>query len=395
MHLKLLETFVVAPPDGLGGRYFIFVKLTSSDGIVGYGEVYSVPFRPNIVEGMIADVFERHLLGHSPFHIERLYREVYSMGFTQRPDVSVGGILSGLEMACWDIVGKAVDKPIYELLGGKVRDRVRTYTYLYNVDEDDRGDAYVEPDAAADRAAAYVAKGHTAVKADPVSIYTAYDGRQLRLETTSRVVEFVRKVREAVGDKADILFGTHGQMTPSGAIRLAKQLEPYDPLWFEEPTPPDIPEAMAQVARATSIPIATGERLTSKHEFARLLRHEAASILQLNTARAGGLLEGKKIAALGEVHGAQIAPHCYNGPIGCAANLQLATCTPNFLILEGIREFGGFRGELLTKPLHWEAGFVQPPTAPGLGVELNEAVARAHPYTGDQLHLDMTMTPDE
>ena len=190
------------------------------------------------------------------------------------------------------------------------------------------------------------------------------------------------------------MLGTHGQFTTSGAIRLAQRLEAYDPLWFEEPVPPEMPEQMALVARATSIPIATGERLTTKYEFARILATGAAHILQLNLGRVGGLLEAKKIAALAEVHYAQIAPHLYCGPVVGAANIQIATCTPNFLILESIQRWGGFHAEILKKPVQWEDGFVIPSLEPGLGVELNEDVALANPYAPDgNLHLEMIDRP--
>jgi len=200
-------------------------------------------------------------------------------------------------------------------------------------------------------------------------------------------------LREAVGPRADLLFGTHGQMTAAGAIRLARRLEPYEPLWFEEPVPPDAPEEMAKVARATSIPIAAGERLTTKYDFARLLRTDAAAILQMNLGRVGGLLEGKKIAAMAEVQHVQIAPHLYCGPVVGAANIQLATCSPNFLILEGIERWGGFHADILKVPIRWEDGYVIPPTGPGLGVELNEAVITQHPYTDKALHLEMADRP--
>jgi len=203
----------------------------------------------------------------------------------------------------------------------------------------------------------------------------------------------MRQLREAVGTRADLLFGTHGQMSAAGAIRLARRLEPYDPLWFEEPVPPDAPEEMALVARATSIPIAAGERLATKYAFARLLRASSAAILQMNLGRVGGILEAKKIAAMAEVQHVQIAPHLYCGPVVGAANIQLATCSPNFLILEGIERWQGFHAEVLVKPIRWEAGYVIPPTEPGLGVELNEAVLAAHPYTGDRLHLEMADQP--
>tara|TARA_B100001146_G_scaffold158676_1_gene139712 strand:- start:48 stop:692 length:645 start_codon:yes stop_codon:yes gene_type:complete len=203
----------------------------------------------------------------------------------------------------------------------------------------------------------------------------------------SRSETFVRKIREAVGDRADILIGTHGQMTAAGAIRLAKTLEPYDPLWFEEPVPAENEDEMAKVARATSIPIATGERLASKFEFQRVLRCGAAAILQMNLGRVGGILEAKKIAGMAEASYLQIAPHLYCGPIVGAAAIQLGTCSPNLLIQEGILDWGGFHAELLRQPIDWEEGYIMPPTGPGLGVELDEVVAEAHPYTGTELHL--------
>jgi L-alanine-DL-glutamate epimerase-like enolase superfamily enzyme len=321
---------------------------------------------------------------------------MYSRGYALRPDITLGGVMSGLEMACWDIVGKACGMPVYELLGGRVHERLRAYTYLYPPDGVDAyadHPVYDDPAAAAEKAVAEVARGFTAVKFDPAGRYGAFDPRQPSLEAIERTVAFVRTIREAVGTKADLLVGTHGQFTPAGAIRLARQMEPFDPLWFEEPTPPENPEDMARVARATSIPISTGERLTTKYEFARVLREGAASILQLNLGRCGGLLEAKKIAALAEASYAQIAPHLYCGPIVGAANIQLSTCIPNFLILEGIQDWGKFHGELLTTPIRFEDGYVIPPTAPGLGIELNEAVARAHPYTGGELHLEPAERP--
>jgi len=400
MVIKEFETFVVGnPPPRFGGRYFIFVKLVTDTGIVGYGEVYCATFSAETVEVMLRDTAERFVVGHDPFHIERLWRRIYGAGYNLRPDVSLVSVLSALEMACWDIVGKACDKPVYELLGGKVHERLRSYTYIYPSSGDvypepgDTDNVYVNPDRAAQRALDYVKQGFTAVKFDPAGPYTIFDGGMPTGQELDRSEKFTRRIREAVGPDVDLLFGTHGQFSPAGAIRLAKRLEPYDPLWFEEPTPPENTGAMARVARATSIPVATGERLCTKYEFARVLEDGAASILQLNLGRVGGLLEAKKIAALAEVHYAQLAPHMYCGPIVGAANIQLATCSPNFLILEGIETWGGFQAELLNTPVMWEAGYVIPSTEPGLGVSLNEAVARANPWRGDELHLEMGVEP--
>ena len=392
-----VKTFVVANrPPRFGGRYWIFLKLTTDSGITGVGEVYTATFSPHVVASMIVDVAERHVIGQDPFSIETMWRRMYGRGYSLRPDITLGGIMSGLEMACWDIVGKECNKPVYELLGGRVHERLRTYTYLYpptTVDAHADHPVYSDPDACAGKAVEEMERGFTAVKFDPAGRYGVFDGRQPSLESLDFSERMVKAVRDAVGPRVDILFGTHGQFTASGAIRLARRLEQYDPLWFEEPTPPEMPEEMAKVARATTIPIATGERLSTKYEFARVLSTGAASIMQLNLSRCGGLLEGKKIAALAETHYAQIAPHLYNGPIGGAANIQLATCTPNFLILEGIQDWTGFHAEILKTPVQWEDGYVIPSREPGLGVDLNEEVALANPYSGHELMLEPFESP--
>ncbi|MFT7600870.1 MAG: galactonate dehydratase [Acidimicrobiales bacterium] len=393
MHVAELETFVVGNrPGEFGGEYFIFVKLTTNTGIVGYGEHYGATFGPDVVPVMIADIAERHLIGKDPFEIERFWHRCLGSGFSHRPDISLMGCVSALEMACWDIIGKEVDRPAYQLLGGQVHDALRSYTYLYP-EPGDSADVYSDPATAAERAAFEVERGFTAVKFDPAGPYSVFDGHQPTLERLELCEEMVAAVREAVGTKADILFGTHGQFTAAGALRLARRLEAYDPLWFEEPVPPDNPAEMAKVASQTTIPIAAGERLTTKAEFARLLDVKAASILQMNLGRVGGLLEAKKIGALAEANGAQLAPHLYCGPIVGAANVQLATCSPNFLILESIRDWSGIHTDLLKTPMQFEDGHVIPPTAPGLGVELDEDFARANPYTGEKLHLKMDPNP--
>ena len=392
--LSEYEVFVVGtPPPHHGGRYFVFVKLVTDDGIVGYGEIYAATFAPHTIAAMAKDVIERDVLGTDPRSMERLFRTVYSRGFTKRPDLSLMGIFSGIEMACWDIAGKAVNLPITELLGGRVRDSLRTYTYLYPLDPGEdiyaNTGVYDTPSIAAETAAAYVAAGHTAVKLDPMGGYYAGDPRMPLLERLDLAEAMVGAIREAVGSRADICFGTHGQFTPAGALRLAHRIERFEPLWFEEPVPPDVVGSMAAVAAGTNIPIAAGERLATKYEFAPLLSSGALHIAQLNTSRVGGILEARKVAAIAEAHHAQIAPHLYNGPIGAAANIAVAAMAPNFLILEAILDFGGFHAELLQKPLQWAEGHVIVPTASGLGVELNENVARAHPYDGDLLHLEM------
>jgi galactonate dehydratase len=393
MKLTDIKTFIAGnPAPGVGGRYFVFVKLTTDGNVHGIGEAYCVPFHPDVVARMLVDTFGRYLEGEDPHNIETIWRRVYSAGYTQHADLALMAVLSALEMACWDIIGKEAGQPVYNLLGGRVHERLRSYTYIY-ARPGDKTDVYQDPDLAAERAAEYLAQGFTALKFDPAGPYSAFDGRQLSLAALELCERFVRQLRAAVGTRADLLFGTHGQMTAAGAIRLARRLEPYDPLWFEEPVPPDAPEEMALVARATRIPIAAGERLATKYEFARLLRAQAAAILQMNLGRVGGILEAKKIAALAEVQHVQLAPHLYCGPVVGAANIQLSTCSPNFLILEGIERWQGFHAEVLVKAIRWESGYVIPPTEPGLGVELNEAVIARHPYRGNALHLDMAARP--
>ena len=396
MKITDLKVFIVGvPPRQWGGRYFTFVKLTTSNGIHGYGEVYCDTFGPRAMTAMIEDTFQRYVLGMNPFDLEAMWRKAYSSGYTQRPDASLQGVMSGLEIALWDIMGKAVGRPVFELLGGRVHEKLRSYTYIYpdySKGQDDQ--IFWNAEQSAERAAFYAQQGFTGIKFDPAAPYSAFDPRQPSMESMEMCRTFCKLIREAVGNRSDLLFGTHGQFTASGAIRFAKQvLEPYNPLWFEEPTPPEKPEEMALVARGTSVPIATGERLVTKYEFARVLECRAASILQMALGRVGGIMEAKKIAAMAETYYAQIAPHLYAGPIEALANIHYATSLPNFLILESIETFDNFHNQLLTKPIRWEQGYVIPPTEPGLGSELNEKVALAHPYTGDRLHLEMTNTP--
>ncbi len=399
MKIKDVKTYVVAnPPPHHGGAYFVFLKLTTDDNVQGFGEVYGVPFHPDKVTLLIEDVVERYVVGWDPFRIESLWRIIYSSGFTQHPDLSLVGVLSGIEMACWDILGKALNQPIYNLLGGKVREKLRSYTYLYPGPKSETGDVLSVADAFGDaevapvRAAHYVEQGFTAVKFDPVMPMSAFDPRQLSLESLDNAALVTRNIREAVGGKCDLLIGTHGQMTTSSAIRLAKRLEPFDPLWLEEPVPPENKKEMGRVAHATSIPIASGERLATKYEFAELLDRQAAAILQPALGRVGGILEAKKIAGMAEAHYAQLAPHLYCGPIEAAANIQIGTCSSNFLIQESIETFGGFHAELLKEPIQWEDGYIIPPDKPGLGVELDEEVAAKHPYAGP-LFIEMLDTP--
>lgn len=398
MKLRDIETWATVPPTGIGGSFWVIVRITTDNGIQGIGECYGIPVSADIACRMVEDTFERFFAGTDPHHIETLFRRVYSAGFTQRPDISMMGVFSGMEIAVWDILGKAHEQPVYNLIGGRFHDRLRTYTYLYPENPGRDGgadtpadDVYHDGDAAARRALDYVEMGFTAVKQDPAGPYSFQGGRELSLHELERSEYSVRRIREAVGDRADILFGTHGQMTTSSAIRLARRLEPHDPLWFEEPCPPDQVEAIGRVAGSTTIPVATGERLTTRVEFHQALKAGVA-ILQPDIGRSGGVWETRKIAVMAELFNAQIAPHIYCGPIAHAAAAHVGFSSPNFLILETIQT--GFHDAILHQPLTWEAGYLLAPDGPGLGIELDTAVLEAHPYTtGGRLHLEMCQTP--
>jgi L-alanine-DL-glutamate epimerase-like enolase superfamily enzyme len=391
MRLTDLEIFAVAPPPpGWGGRYWLIVRLTTDTGITGLGEVYASAIGPGAMQAVISDVFTRHMAGESPENIELMSRRVWSSGFTQRPDPTVFGAFAGLEMACWDIMGKDRDRPVWALMGGRMNDRVRAYTYLYPEAHHDTAGFWIDPDAQAETAAARVAEGWTAVKFDPAGPYTIRGGHAPALADLALSEAMCAAIRAAVGPRADLLFGTHGQFTPAHAIRLARILERFDPLWFEEPIPPDAPAALAEIARATSIPIAVGERLCGLTEFFSVLQN-GARIVQPALGRAGGLWEAKKIATLAQAFGAQIAPHLYAGPVEWAANVHLAVTCPNLLMAEAIES--PFHDALVTGRPKVENGFVAAPEAPGLGITLNDDIARAHPVTSDRLHLEMQEAP--
>jgi L-alanine-DL-glutamate epimerase-like enolase superfamily enzyme len=392
MKLQDLDIIVTSPPaPGWGGRYWILVKLTTACGITGWGECYASSVGPDAMRAVIKDVFQRYFEGENPENIERMFRRTYSSGFTQRPDLTVMGAFSGLEIACWDILGKARGRPVWALLGGMMNERVRAYTYLYPLPQHAMNDFWTSPEMAAEAAQDCVARGYTAVKFDPAGPYTMRGGHMPAMSDISMAVAFCKAIREAVGDRADLLFGTHGQFTPAGAIRLGQAIEPYSPLWFEEPIPPDSLLDFARVAQSVRIPVATGERMTTRAEFATLLRTGGAEILQPALGRAGGIWEARKIAALAESFGAQMAPHLYAGPVEWAANIHLAVSIPNLLIAETIET--PFHEALIKGAIRTEGGFINAPTEPGLGIEIDEDLARAHPFDGDGLHLQMQDAP--
>ena len=378
MKIVKFETFLVNNiPPYRGGRYWIFIKLITDEGIEGIGEWTggAQVGRESSQIKLLENLIKRFVIGSNPFNIEKLWQKIYAYDHDYRhPELTATSALSCIEMACWDIVGKYLNQPIYNLLGGLYNEKLRAYSYIPQ-GEGFPSTAKAAAEVAAEAAAEMLKKGFTAIKLDPFPP-TFPCPRDISLSEIKRVEEILKGIRDAVGEKIEICIGTHGQFTTYSAIRIAKTLEKFDPLWFEEPVPPENVDEMARVAAHTSIPIATGERKITKYEFAELLRKQAAQIIQMDVGHCGGILESKKIAGMAEAHYAMIAPHMYCGPIAASAAIQLDACSPNFLMQEyNVTEL---HDEILENPIRLEGGYIIPPREPGLGVELREDVVEEH-----------------
>ena len=373
MRIADVKTYVVAnPPPHKGGAYFVFLKLTTDDNVEGFGEVYGVPFHPDKVTRLIEDVVERYVVGWDPFRIESMWRIVYSSGFSQHPDLSLVGVLSGIDIALWDIAGKNFGVPAYQLLGGKTRDKARVY---YHVIGDTR-EKLVQGIKDA-RAAGFTAVGHLTPFLDESRDLPYF---KTHVDKMRDAIEAVAAYREAAGDEVDLCIEIHRQLTPAEAVVLARGIEPYHPMFYEDPILPDNFDAMAGVASQISIPIATGERLHSIHEFEMLLQRGAVQYVRPDVCMAGGLTHSKKIAAIAEAHYVGVVPHNPLSPVSTAACLQLAACIPNFAIQEyPTGEDEPPKSEIVKSPVRLEDGFLIIPDAPGIGIELADDAAAKHP----------------
>lgn len=339
---------------------WIFVKVLTDEGITGWGEMISGTKTETVVAG--AYEMGKKLIGRNPFEIERLWQEMHRSFFRGGP--INGTIISGLEMALWDIKGKALNLPVYELLGGAARDRIRVYSWI-------GGD---RPSDVAEQAQARVDKGFTAIKMNATSELHYIDS----YNKVQAVVDRVASIRDQVGDQLEIGIDFHGRVHRPMAKVLAHALEPYHPMFLEEVVLPENWDSFDDIAREVSIPLATGERLYTRWDFKNLFRQGAIDIVQPDVALCGGILETRKIAAMAEAFDMAVAPHAPYGPVSLAATLQVDACTPNVFIQEqslGIHYNQGF--DLLDfvknkEIFQYKDSYVQLPKGSGLGIDMDE-----------------------
>lgn len=357
-----------------GLQNWILVELFTDEGIVGVGEA-SISWLDRSVDEAVEWV-SRYVVGQDPFDVERLWQTMYRETYYRGGPIPQAAI-SGIDMALWDIAGKALGVPCYKLLGGVCRDCIRLYANAWYADAS-------TSDEFARAAVEVVAQGYTALKFDPFgSADMTIEKQALRL-----AVARVAAVREAIGPDVDLLLEAHGRFNVYTAIEVAREMAAFKPMFYEEPIPPENVDALADVRRQVTIPVATGERLYSRWDYRELFAMQAADIVQPDLAWVGGISEAKKIAALASTSYIPVAPHNCQGPVAMAATAQFAVSTPNFLILEYFVRQVPWRDQLVTNPLTIEEGYLRLPTTPGLGVgQINAEVARAHPRQPTRLSL--------
>ncbi|MEZ4859743.1 MAG: mandelate racemase/muconate lactonizing enzyme family protein [Caldilineaceae bacterium] len=366
MKVTGVQTFLVNPG---GGKNWLFVKVETDAGMHGWGEAYTQADRDRAIEVHIHQL-ERYLIGRSPFDIKHFTFMAYNDFAGKRGAMDLYCAVSGIEQALWDVVGKATGQPVYNLLGGKCRDKIRVYANGWG--------GGGTPDEAAARAKAVVARGFTALKFDPFpNPWRAYIDHAQEDEAVAKVAA----VREAVGPEVEILVEVHRRLAPMHAIRVARRLEPYRPFWYEEPVSfrdlPGLVEARQQI----NLPVVTGEEVYTKAEFRQVYEARAADIINPDVCNVGGILELREIAAMAEPYHVAVAPHNYNSTtLGLAATLHAAVGMPNFIITEYFVNFETVGAEIADTPFHVENSYIALPTAPGLGINLNEAALAQRPY---------------
>lgn len=371
MKITNVTTHVLGTP----WRDLTFVQVHTDEGLIGVGETRMLSHTQALL-GYLAEASRNHVVGSDPFDIESLVHRMKFGDYGRAGEIVMSGIAC-VEMACWDIVGKAVGQPVWRLLGGKVRDRIKAYANGWYTVERTPEDFHTAVQAVIER-------GYRALKLDP------FGPGRYELEPAERIraVSLVEAVRDAAGPEVELLIEMHGRFTPAEAIRMAGMLEPFSPSWLEEPVPPENLKALAKVAGQVSSPIATGERIHDRFEFRELFELQAADIIQPDIGHLGGILETRKLAATAETHYVLVAPHNVGGPVLTAANLHLAACTPNFKIQEHFNDFADREVKNAAPGLPEVVdGYFSLPTAPGLGVELDTDFLAEHP--SQAAHFDL------
>ncbi len=344
----------------------VFVRIETDAGIVGYGDATN-SFLPYSVEGMLKDVIP-YLIGEDPERIEYLWQSCFRRRF-YRGGPSTGAALAGIDQALWDIKGKAYGVPVYQLLGGLARTKVRVYGHV-------TGNTAAE---AARQAQQRVARGITAIRFRAFHSYDAQDLHDHKLAVRQQI-EYLAAIREAVGDDVDLILECHGRYDPGWAIKLAEQAKPYRPFLIEDPIRAENPEALAQVRAHTDLPLATGERYHNKWDFREIIVHQYVNYVRPDVTHCGGISEMKKIAALAETYYIDLIPHNNAGPLGSAATVHAALAIPNVTMIEAPWVNGDSEGDVVKPYPKVEKGFALPPEGPGLGVTFDEERAKAKPF---------------
>lgn len=368
-------------------RNWILVKVeTDQAGLYGWGEA-SLELKTRSVVGAIDDLAEL-IIGNDPTRIEYIYQKLYRASFF-RPGVIGMSAISGIEHACWDILGKSLNVPVYKLLGGNVREKVRMYSHLGGGRMSSVYDTF-DPGPLIDLALEVVDKGYTAVKV----VCVPFSEPLMGVTYTRRFADAIEKLRLALGDSVDIMVDFHGRTYPAVAIQYINAIAECAPLFCEEPVPPENIEALAQVKNAVSVPIATGERLVTRHQFVNIFERHACHVIQPDLCHCGGLAEARKIAAMAEAYYMGIAPHNPLGPVANAVALHFALATPNFIIQEDMLSDVPWRWDVVRHSLVSKNGYWQMPETPGLGVEVNEEQAARHPFQQEIILTTTARAPD-
>lgn len=345
---------------------WVFVKVYTDEGITGVGEA-TLEYKEKALIGAVEHIKES-LVGQNPLNIEKIWHDTYRDAYWRGGAVLMSA-LSAVEMALWDILGKALNVPIYQLLGGKVNDKVRIYVNGWFA-------GAKEPKEFAEKAKIAVERGVTAMKWDPFGKnYMEISNAEL-----DKALQCVAAVREAVGGQIDLLIEGHGRFNVPTGIKIAKELEQFKPMFFEEPVPPDNLDALKEVKTKSPVAISAGERLYTRWDYREMFDKMAADYIQPDISHAGGIMELKKIAAEAECRYIPFAPHNPSGPVANAATLQLAASCPNFCILEIMYSDVEWRKDVTTENLHYQDGCITISDKPGLGLEINEGECLRHPY---------------